>query len=52
MEDHDILKHLSEDLQAVLHKYGESVSKEQGLIVHLKVTSSSEQAHKLKQKYK
>lgn len=52
MEDRDILKQLSVDLQAVLHKYGKSVSKEQGLIVRPKVTSSSERARKLKQKYK
>ena len=52
MEDHDILKQLSVDLQAILHKYSEFVSKEQGLIVRPKVTSSSERARKLKQKYK
>ena len=52
MEDNDILKQLSVDLHVILHKYSEFVSKEKGLIVRLKVTSSSEQAHKLKQKYK
>ena len=52
MEDYDILKQLSVDLQAILHKYSEFVSKEQGLIVRPKVTSSSERARKLKQKYK
>ena len=52
MEDNDILKQLSVDLHVILHKYSEFVSKEQGLIVRPKVTSSSERAHKLKQKYK
>ena len=42
MEDNDILKQLSLDLEPILHKYSEFVSKEQGLIVHPKVTSSSE----------
>ena len=35
-----------------MHKYSESTSKEQGLIVRPKITSSIEKAHKLKQKYK
>ena len=52
MEDQDILKQLSMDLQVVWNKYSKSVSKEQGLIVRPKITSSGERAHKLKQKYK
>ena len=40
MEDQDILRQLSMDLQVVWNRYGKSVP---GLIVRPKVTSSSEQ---------
>ena len=52
MEASDMLKELFIDLQIILNKHNAFATKEQGLIIRPKVTSSSERAHRLKQKYK
>ena len=52
VEASDMLKELTIDLQIILNKHNAFATKEQGLIIRPKVTSSSERARRLKQKYK